>query len=362
MSHQYRVLEDTVYFGFVSNDTGGSAVDGSTPLFDVRLAGAAASAAPVLSGTPDLLTHANYGPGCYEVAIAATDANGFAAGSTYLVFVTVTADSETPGACLGSFTLDPVPANVTEVSDDATAADNLESACDNYSATRGLAGTALPAAAADAAGGLPISDAGGLDLDTFLGRIDATLTDRTLAAAGYFDPAADTVNVALIEGSDATDQIAGIFVTYGLDHLISSSVTSTDIADGSIIARLASKSATPDWDSFDNTSDSLEAIADQAIAIAADGPQRPTKGVALSNLQFLLVDTDGAPVTDLTPTVEVSQDAGAFSAATNAPAEISDGWYQIDLTAAEMNADTVAVRFSGTGAVEQGVTIVTQPT
>lgn len=36
---------------------------------------------------------------------------------------------------------------------------------DAYSATRGLAGTALPDAAADAAGGLPISDAGGLDLD-----------------------------------------------------------------------------------------------------------------------------------------------------------------------------------------------------
>lgn len=36
------------------------------------------------------------------------------------------------------------------------------------SATRGMAGTALPAAAADAAGGLPISDAGGLDLDAQL--------------------------------------------------------------------------------------------------------------------------------------------------------------------------------------------------
>jgi len=34
-----------------------------------------------------------------------------------------------------------------------------------YSTTRGLAGTALPDAAADAAGGLPISDAGGLDVD-----------------------------------------------------------------------------------------------------------------------------------------------------------------------------------------------------
>jgi len=37
-----------------------------------------------------------------------------------------------------------------------------------WSATRGLAGTALPVAAADAAGGLPISDAGGLDMDAIL--------------------------------------------------------------------------------------------------------------------------------------------------------------------------------------------------
>jgi len=61
------------------------------------------------------------------------------------------------------------------ISGDTTAADNLESACDNYSATRGLAGTALPDAAADAAGGLPISDAGGLDLD---GRLDAAISSR----------------------------------------------------------------------------------------------------------------------------------------------------------------------------------------
>ena len=61
-----------------------------------------------------------------------------------------------------------VPADATAISGDTVAADNLESACDNYSATRGLAGTALPAAAADAAGGLPISDAGGLDLDAQL--------------------------------------------------------------------------------------------------------------------------------------------------------------------------------------------------
>ncbi len=52
-----------------------------------------------------------------------------------------------------------------------------------WSATRGLAGTALPAAAADAAGGLPISDAGGLDLDTFLGRITGNVALASVLGA-----------------------------------------------------------------------------------------------------------------------------------------------------------------------------------
>jgi len=59
-----------------------------------------------------------------------------------------------------------------------TEANNLESACSNYSVTRGLAGTALPAAAADAAGGLPVSDAGELDIDTLLAHLDADVSSR----------------------------------------------------------------------------------------------------------------------------------------------------------------------------------------
>ena len=110
--HQYATLEDTVYFGFGANLTSGAAGDGASPLFDVRLAGGAAGDAPILSGTPTLLTHANYSDGCYEVAVAATAANGFAAGNTYLVFVTLTIDSVTPAACIGSFTLAAVPANL----------------------------------------------------------------------------------------------------------------------------------------------------------------------------------------------------------------------------------------------------------
>lgn len=79
------------------------------------------------------------------------------------------------------FGTDKLQVDVVEVSGDSTAADNLESACDNYSATRGLAGTALPEAAADSAGGLPISDAGGLDLDTYIKRLEATITAAILA-------------------------------------------------------------------------------------------------------------------------------------------------------------------------------------
>lgn len=113
--HQYGTLEDSLYFGFCSNLTSGSAGDGSSPLFDVRLCGAAAGAAPVLSGTPTLLSHANYSDGCYEVAIAATAANGFAAGSKYLVFVTLTISSVTPASCIGSFTLGPAPADIKKI-------------------------------------------------------------------------------------------------------------------------------------------------------------------------------------------------------------------------------------------------------
>jgi hypothetical protein len=79
--------------------------------------------------------------------------------------------------------------NVKAVSEDTTAADNLELACDNYSATRGLTGTALPAAAADAAGGLPISDAGGLDMDamsmlTLTGTANAGDSVRQITLTG----------------------------------------------------------------------------------------------------------------------------------------------------------------------------------
>src|SRR3990167_477500 len=61
-----------------------------------------------------------------------------------------------------------------------------------YSATRGTTGTALPAAAADAAGGVPISDAGGLDLDGLNTNVNDIETTVITNAAGV-DIAADII-------------------------------------------------------------------------------------------------------------------------------------------------------------------------
>jgi hypothetical protein len=58
---------------------------------------------------------------------------------------------------------------------------------DAYSTTRGLAGTALPDAAADAAGGLPISDAGGLDIDAKLANTNEVTAARMGALTDLID-------------------------------------------------------------------------------------------------------------------------------------------------------------------------------
>lgn len=69
------------------------------------------------------------------------------------------------------------PDNVHALVGSVANAANLNSAAANYSATRGLSGTALPNAAADAAGGLPVSDSGGLDLDTLFTNLESALAD-----------------------------------------------------------------------------------------------------------------------------------------------------------------------------------------
>lgn len=193
--------------------------------------------------------------------------------------------------------------------------------------------TALPNAAADAAGGLPISDAGGLDLDTILGRITANValasvcTEVRLAELGSANIPADidilltriigtlaagthnaqsgdsyarlgapagasvSADIAVIDGivdailvdtaeigaagagltdlggmstgmqAEVQSECNDALVALALDHLFAAAITGTDVTDDSFAALIVSNSATADFDDYDNTSDSLPALA-----------------------------------------------------------------------------------------------------
>lgn len=71
--------------------------------------------------------------------------------------------------------------------------------------------------------------------------------------------------------AEVESEVNDALVAVGLDHLVSASVAGTDIADNSIIAKMVSKSATADWDSFVNTTDSLEALRDRGDAAWTTG-------------------------------------------------------------------------------------------
>lgn len=76
--------------------------------------------------------------------------------------------------------------------------------------------TALPNAAADAAGGLPISDAGGLDLDTLNSNVSAILVDTGTTLDGKLDTIDDFLDTEVAAILAAVDtEVASIISTLG---------------------------------------------------------------------------------------------------------------------------------------------------
>jgi len=243
--HQRATIADTVYFWFAANDTSGSGGDGATPLFDVREAGAAAGAIPLLSGTPTLLTHANYPAGCYEIAVAATVGNGFAADDTFAVYCTLAIDAQNPTGFVGSCTLTPV-ATQASVDDVPTVAEfnartilsasYFDPAADTVVNVTNVATlTGHTAQTGDSFARLGSPSGASISVDIADVPTVAEFNARTLLAAGYFDPAADTVvnvtNVATLTGH--TVQTGDSFARLGAPVGVS---ISADIADVPTVA------------------------------------------------------------------------------------------------------------------------------
>jgi hypothetical protein len=187
-------VDSTIYIGFTTNDGSGGRVEPNSAFeaADVRIYknNSATQRSSESGFTMTSPFDSMVGVQWLTVDLSDnTDAGFYAAGSFYTVvlYPDETVDSQNISKILGTFSIGPQNINVQQVSGDATAADNLELACDNYSVTRGLTGTALPAAAADAAGGVPVSDAGGLDIDTLLGYLTAAVATASALTTAQND-------------------------------------------------------------------------------------------------------------------------------------------------------------------------------
>ena len=179
-----------------------------------------------------------------------------------------------------------------------------------YSATRGLAGTALPAAAADAAGGLPISDAGGLDVDAILADT-ADMQPKLGTPAG----ASLAADLAAIEAQTDDIGAAGAGLTSIPDSAGTTTLLSripaalfaglTSLAQwlgliagkqlGNATARTEVRATGAGTGTFDEATDSLEAVRDTApLGTAMRGTDSAATASALATAQTDLDTLTGA--------------------------------------------------------------------
>ena len=85
------------------------------------------------------------------------------------------------------------------------------------------------------------------------------------------------------------------------------------------------------------------------------------KNVQLNSFPFVMTDNvNHNPIAAEVVTATRSIDGGVFGACANAVVEIGAGWYEITLAAADLNGDTIALRFTSAGADDLNITMVTQ--
>lgn len=121
---------------------------------------------------------------------------------------------------------------------------------------------------------------------------------------------------------------------------------STSEMNGDNVTVVCSDAAGDEWcDEIINIQTSASQVDD---AVNINTPIK--KNTALSNYEFVMQDASGNAVLGATVIAQRSIDGAAFAACTNSPTEVSNGVYKINLAAADLNGNTVMLRFSATAA------------
>ena len=110
-----------------------------------------------------------------------------------------------------------------------------------------------------------------------------------------------------------------------------------------------------DSDTLKTLSEQLDAETISVALIKAKTDNLPgsvPKGVAFSNFSFVMFSSQDhvTPSTGLSVEGKVSKDGGAFVDLTGSVSAIAYGYYKVDITNTEMNADVVSLRFTAAGA------------
>ena len=103
----------------------------------------------------------------------------------------------------------------------------------------------------------------------------------------------------------------------------------------------------------------IQLTDDTASGVNINSPVK--RNTALANFTFLMVDTGGLAKTGLSVVSYRSLDGAAFASTTNTATEIGFGVYKIDLSAADLNAVDVCLRFTAAGARDSIISILTIP-
>jgi len=84
------------------------------------------------------------------------------------------------------------------------------------------------------------------------------------------------------------------------------------------------------------------------MALAASFPEVIKKNTAITDFMFkmVLASDDKTAATGLSPTCQRFIDGAAIASMANSPTEMSNGWYKINLAAADTNGDFIVYRFS----------------
>jgi hypothetical protein len=232
--------------------------------------------------------------------------------------------------------------------------------------------TALPNAAAAANGGLLTAGAGSnqLHVDSS-GRVDLGLvlgTAVTAATAGILD-----VNAKNIAGVAATaDSNNNLKVDVEDWHATAVSSPATAGIPDVNVKNYNNQTAQTDASNYPKVDvEHWVAVAPNALVSGrvdaitnALGSDLFTikKNTALSNFSFVMFQSSDhvTPMTGLTVTAQRSIDGGAFASCANAPTELGNGVYLINLAASDLNGNVITLRFTGTSADATLMQIITQ--